>query len=140
MYLYDVPPGAVSSSSASLGPSDLPDLPAGYFDGGNDVLPDYDAPTAPADTAKAKVKAKRKSRKAMRRHIMPDLPPLPVGELPEDGQSRFDWRDRALSQTGVKAEGERWFPDRVVERVQADKTKLTWGDMYFEELERYKQQ
>lgn len=121
---------AGSAPASTSGPElpDLPELPPGFLD----VEPPFDGPTAQS-------KAKRKVR--ARRNLIPDLPPLPVGEMPRDGESRFDWRTRALSQMKRRnTNGTRWFPDKAFERVAAEKTKLTWGDVYHDELERYKQQ
>lgn len=121
---------AASTASSAFHPdlSDLPDLPPGFLDAG-----------LPIDGPSTHGKAKRKAR--ARRNIMPDLPPLPVGEMPRDGESRFDWRTRALSQMKrAHKAGTRWFPNDAFERVAAEKSKLTWGDVYHDELERYKQQ
>ena len=68
------------------------------------------------------------------------LPPLPVEELPKDGESRFDWRDRSVSQLKKKIVNNTWYPDHHFDRIQPEKQKLTWGDTFYEELERYRAQ
>jgi len=71
---------------------------------------------------------------------MVNLPEMDVGQDPAEGQSRFDWRDRALSQRRAKARGNRWFPDMAVDRIPAVKGKLEFGQPFHLELTRYKNQ
>ena len=66
-------------------------------------------------------------------------PPLPVGETYTSGPSRFDWRQRALSQTHRK-KGRRWYPG--IERWREDPAvkKLLPGEPFHDEVERYSNQ
>ena len=71
---------------------------------------------------------------------MSNLAELEAAPQPLDGESRFDWRNRALSQRRMKADGERWFPDMAVDRIPAEKGRLEMGQPFYEELQRYKEQ
>jgi hypothetical protein len=51
-------------------------------------------------------------------------PPLPLGAMPEDGMTRFDWRGRALSRQKHTA-GRYWFPEAFRTRVTPPMTKVT---------------
>lgn len=82
---------------------------------------------------------KKRNRRSKRRHVIPDMQPLPVGELPPDGLSRFDWRQTSLN-VQPKPAGRRWYPATDRKRVAAEMTKLTWGDDYHDELLRYQDQ
>jgi len=86
----------------------------------------------------AKIKRKR------RRRVTPNLPPLPEGELPPDGSSRFDWRETSLSSglgLGKKKKGDLWYPHLAkIKRVDAIKGKLEVGEAFRDEVDRYENQ
>ncbi|KAK4688511.1 carbonic anhydrase, partial [Tremellales sp. Uapishka_1] len=66
------------------------------------------------------------------------LPPLPENAFPPDGQTRFDWRERALSRTKKKTEGTSWYgTERIVQRRPAEFGKLNPGNDFYAEVERY---
>lgn len=112
----------------------------------------YD-PLAPATKA-------RMRRRRVQQQVVEALPPLPVGEVPEEG--RYDWRPRSASAirqaeldyarrwgkrkvklsaaTGTATRRDRWFPDKEVWRKAAKMEKLGEGDRYFDELARYRAQ
>lgn len=60
--------------------------------------------------------------------------------MPDDGDSRFDWRTQAPSKMQKASGGDRWFPQLAVERRPSPKIKLTDGDLFHDELTRYKNQ
>ena len=163
---YTAPRGSRNRARASTSDdlsydNELPDLEYGYgevdaaaetvparrvLDTGPPPLPDYDdiplTPNAPQTIVEELNRAQRLSLagKKERRTVLLDFKELEAGKTAEDGESRFDWRDRSLSQRQAKAEGERWFPDKAVDRVPADKGRLEWGLPFFDELRRYKNQ
>lgn len=100
----------------------------------------YDSQPPLFDDPDPTIKTKRKRR----RRITPNLPPLPEGELPPDGQSRFDWRQTSLSSgfgLGKKKEGDLWYPHLArIKRVGAVKGKLEVGDVFRDEVDRYENQ
>jgi len=85
-----------------------------------------------------------KIKRTRRRRVTPNLPPLPEGELPPDGQSRFDWRQTSLSSgfgLGAKKDGDLWYPHLAkIKRVDAVKGKLEVGDVFRDEIDRYENQ
>jgi hypothetical protein len=85
---------------------------------------------------------KRRRRKAER--LRPLLPPLPEGELPPDGMSRFDWRETSLSSglgLGKKNDGDLWYPHLAkIKRVEAVKGVLEVGETFHDEVDRYEKQ
>lgn len=89
------------------------------------------APEFPSYADPAPSRPRRKTR-----NVLPDLPPLPAGQLPPDGQTRHDWRARATSRAS-KGKGKRWFPDLARRRESAAMTQLQPGEVYHEEVERY---
>jgi hypothetical protein len=98
------------------------------------MFEEYD-PTVP--TGRKRTRRKRTARR--------ELPPLPVGEFPPDGESRFDWRETSLSSglgEGIKRkEGKIWYPHLGrVRRVEAEKGVLEVGDVFYDEVERYEKQ
>jgi hypothetical protein len=88
------------------------------------------------------------TKKGRRRHKpkrpVVDLPPLPTGEFPPDGESRFDWRETSLSSglgESRKSGGKIWYPHLGrVRRVDAQKGLLQVGDVFYDEVERYENQ
>lgn len=81
----------------------------------------------------------RARRKAIRRTTVSDPPALPASELPKDGVTRFDWRQRSLSRTG-RAKGLKWFPGMNKKRVEVMGKELLPGETFHEEVERYEKQ
>lgn len=57
-------------------------------------LPDIELARPPDEYKDAEEKIKRARRK---RAKIKELPPLPFGELPPDGRTRYDWRARTLN-------------------------------------------
>ena len=68
-----------------------------------------------------------------------DLPRLPETHMPPDGLTRFDWRQRSLSAQ-PKAAGKRWYPQHAQTRVDPPIPHLQPGELFYEELQRYKDQ
>lgn len=131
---------------ASAGSSSSRSQPAGWDDyvpADSDFQVEQDSSEQDFESAYAldppQTQSTRRPGKA-KRAAVPYLPPLPVDEPLGDGESRFDWRQRSLSQTKKAKRGMRWFPEHHFERVQPEKEKLTWGDAFHDELERYKTQ
>jgi hypothetical protein len=116
-------------------PIDDTDIPPSPFE-------EYDHDLQPPlfDDPDPTVKLKR----TRRRRVTPNLPPLPQGELPPDGQSRFDWRQTSLSSgfgLGAKKDGDLWYPHLArIKRVEAVKGKLEVGDVFRDEVDRYENQ
>ncbi|RXK38247.1 hypothetical protein M231_04419 [Tremella mesenterica] len=79
---------------------------------------------------------KTKRRKNNRRTRLLNLPPLPIGQMPPDGRTRFDWRQRSLSRL-PHAKGERWFPDHHTRRTQAPFPEIEPGAPFSDEVKRY---
>jgi hypothetical protein len=124
----------VDFTSIPIDDSDIPSVPFEEYsyDSQPPLFDDSYDPTA-------KIKRKR------RRRVTPNLPPLPKGELPPDGQSRFDWRETSLSsEFGLgkkKTEGDLWYPHLAkIKRMEAVKGKLEVGDVFRDEIERYENQ
>ncbi|ORY32931.1 P-loop containing nucleoside triphosphate hydrolase protein [Naematelia encephala] len=78
------------------------------------------------------------------------LPPLPVGEMPPDGQTRFDWRLRSLSRSNMSLGTDKkrgmtltngvqdwWTELQLKKRVTAQSSSLEQGDLYYDETKRY---
>lgn len=107
-----------------------PDLAASVFE---PRVAEEDAPVLP--TYEKTLKKTRRKRRA----VEPETEPLPPGTVPDDGQTRFDWRAKALSQT-QHAEGVHWYPDAWRTRVPPPKTKLSEVKPLFNELQRYNDQ
>lgn len=88
----------------------------------------------------------KKARKRRRRRDpnRPILPPLPVGELPPDGMSRFDWRETSLSSgfgLGRKKKGDLWYPHLApIKRIEAVKGILEVGETFHDEVDRCEKQ
>jgi hypothetical protein len=151
-----IPPGsttASTSTAASLNPARLAPVSASqteYIPSESDFDPLVDAyddgytftyapspstlPPAPELPSYADPAPSRPRRRT--RNVLPDLPPLPAGQLPPDGQTRHDWRARATSRAS-KGKGKRWFPDLARRRESAAMTQLQPGEVYHEEVERY---
>jgi hypothetical protein len=122
----------VDFSSIDIDDADIPQSPFEEYD--NDLQPPL------FDDPDPTVKVKRQRR----RRVTPNLPPLPEGELPPDGQSRFDWRQTSLSSgfgLGAKKDGDLWYPHLArIKRVDAVKGKLEVGDVFRDEVDRYENQ
>jgi hypothetical protein len=136
------PPARASSSKpdAQLYEPTESDFSGGYAD---QDLTDYEhyLPPTPLPAALdlpvyADADTKDVTKRRRRKAAMLDLPPLPAGEMPEDGRMRYDWRKRALSR-GKRVEGARWFPKEERRRVPAEMSKLSSAQMFFEVVERY---
>lgn len=115
---FDVPSDA-DTASAAFDPRPTEEDPP--------PLPTYDA------TLK---KSRRRRRKAA---LEPTTEPLPLGTIPEDGYTRFDWRGKSLSRT-AHAPGKHWFPEAWRNRVAPPITKLSELDPLWAELQRYNEQ
>lgn len=103
---------------------DLPEAPVDAYD-----------PTAPISSKKPHRRRKQVARDG------PPLPPLPAGELPPDGSSRFDWRETSLSSRVLKPHGKTWFPELPqVWRKKAEKVQLSPGWPFHDEIHRYVEQ
>jgi hypothetical protein len=131
-------PAPVSASQAEYIPSESdfdPHVDAyddSYtFTHGPSPSPLPPAPELPSYADPAPSRPRRRTR-----NVLPDLPPLPAGQLPPDGQTRHDWRARATSRAS-KGKGKRWFPDLARRRESAAMTQLQPGEVYHEEVERY---
>jgi len=122
----------VDFSSINIDDADIPQSPFEEYD--HDLQPPL------FDDPDPTVKVKR----IRRRRVAPNLPPLPEGELPPDGQSRFDWRQTSLSSgfgLGAKQDGDLWYPHLAkIKRVEAIKGKLEVGDVFRDEIDRYENQ
>ncbi len=81
----------------------------------------------------------RARRNFKRRTTASDPPALLVSEMPEDGMTRFDWRQRSLSRTG-RARGLKWFPGLNRKRVEAMTKELLPGEALYDEVARYQMQ
>jgi hypothetical protein len=108
---------------------DIPTKPNGLFN-----------PDATEWRGDQSVRVEREAAKRLRRRVRSNLAELEASPQGLDGESRFDWRNRAVSQRQSKAEGERWFPDMAVDRIPAEKGRLEMGQPFYEELQRYKDQ
>ena len=128
---YDLtPPFSISDLALEDTPiiyeDDLP-LPPSHLD-------TYD-PTVPPSTSKRR-------RRRIAKSLAP-MPPLPAGEMPEDGLSRFDWRETTLSAKDVPSKeqvgkGRLWYPDLArIRRRKAEKVLLSKGDTFHDEIKRY---
>ena len=130
---YDLTPPSISTSEFQHDPSPITceyDLPPPPVD-------DYD-PTLPSTTTST---SRRRKKRIVREREVAPMPPLPAGEMPEDGLSRFDWRDTSLSAKPVPdtvGRGRLWYPHLAeIRRRKADKLQLQDGDIFHDEIKRY---
>lgn len=100
-----------------------------------------DLPPAPVDEYDPTTPIKKARRRRVAKDA-PPLPPLPIGELPPDGLSRFDWRETSLSsKPPIESRGRLWYPELArVRRREAEKKVLVEGGVYHDEIERYSKQ
>ncbi|BEI82979.1 hypothetical protein CcaverHIS002_0308470 [Cutaneotrichosporon cavernicola] len=88
-------------------------------------FPSRPLPTPPKPTSfDAALKKPRRRRRtaAELATLEAATPPLPPGTVPSADETRFDWRQRALSAT-PRAKGRHWFPDAWRSRVPPPMTK-----------------
>jgi hypothetical protein len=144
-----------SSSRIDYTPTDT-DF-ADHVDADADPLPDFYYPDQdvrapagpPLPTYEATLKKPRRRRRtaattaAAAAAAAVDLPPLLSTSALPDGETRFDWRLRALARERVPGQGEEkkwWFPLAWRKRVRPPMTKLGEGIGYYAELRRYAEQ
>lgn len=95
-------------------------------------------PLASFDTALKKPRRKRRTAADLAA-LEAATPPIPPGTVPTADETRFDWRQRALSAT-PHAAGRHWFPDAWRSRVQPPMTKVSEVQPLWAEIRRYAEQ
>ncbi len=108
------------------------DLPSGHDESR--------APDEYVDLAEGSTKRRKTKGKGRRRVVeVSDLPALPIGDLPPDGKTRYDWRKRSLTAEKLAAMSRKGFSVDTIKRVHPHNMKEGVGK-YDQEIQRYHDQ
>lgn len=95
-------------------------------------------PLASFDSTLKKSRRRRRTASEMA-ELEASTPPISLGTVPSADETRFDWRQRALSAV-PHAKGRHWFPEAWRTRVPPPMTKVSEVQPLWAEIRRYAEQ